>query len=262
MYATVSGVATVNLQPHTIQPFESYSRAAEERIASQAQRGVLLWAVANPARKSRTWVGGAGAVIAEPVVANGDVAAPDGVIHDWIGAVFIPGTTLARTVAFAQDYDSHARFYWPEVQQSKLLRRDGNEYDIYLRLLKRQVITVVLDTNHRVRYFPIDEKRCYSISHSRRVADVEHPSEPGEIEMPPGHDHGFLWRLDSYWRFEQRDGGVYVECEAISLSRSVPPGLGWLVNPIIRNLPRESLAKTLGCLRTGVLATMVRGKAA
>jgi hypothetical protein len=83
---------------------------------------------------------------------------------------------------------------------------------------------------------------------------VQDAGETSESEMPPGHDHGFLWRLNSYWRFEQRDGGVYVECEAISLTRSVPAGLGWLINPIVRTLPRESLASTLRSLRAAVLA--------
>jgi hypothetical protein len=76
--------------------------------------------------------------------------------------------------------------------------------------------------------------------------------EPGERELPPGNDHGFLWRLYSYWRFEERDGGVYVECQAISLTRSVPTGFGWLIEPIIRQLPRESLANTLRATRAAV----------
>jgi hypothetical protein len=79
----------------------------------------------------------------------------------------------------------------------------------------------------------------------------------GGRELPPGQDHGFLWRLNSYWRFEERDGGVYVECEAISLTRNVPLGLGWLVNPIIRSLPRESLANTLWATREAVQGAKV-----
>jgi hypothetical protein len=251
LLVTVSGVTTVDLQPHTAQAFESYIHGAEERIDRQAHSGVFLWTDADPARKKRTWAD----AIAEPFTGSGDIAVPDGVIHDWVGAVFLPGATLGKALAVAQDYDSHARFYGPELQQSKTIRRDGNEFDIYLRLLKRQVITVVLNTNHRVLYFPLDDRRCYSVSHSTRIAEVEDPGEPDETEMPPGHDHGFLWRLDSYWRFEERDGGVYVECEAISLTRSVPMGLGWLVNPIVRTLPRESLTATLRSFRAAVVAS-------
>jgi hypothetical protein len=71
--------------------------------------------------------------------------------------------------------------------------------------------------------------------------------------MPVGNDHGFLWRLDSYWRFEERDGGVYIECEAISLTRDIPTGLAWLIEPIIRQLPQESLVNTLRATRNAVV---------
>jgi hypothetical protein len=74
---------------------------------------------------------------------------------------------------------------------------------------------------------------------------VDHAGKPDERVLPPGHDSGFLWKLYSYWRFQERDGGVYVECEAISLTRAVPAGLGWVIQPIITSLPRESLANTL-----------------
>jgi hypothetical protein len=143
-----------------------------------------------------------------------------------------------------EDYDNHKRIYQPEVVDSKLLSRNGNDFKIFMRLLKRKILTVVLNTYHDVHYTQLDPQRWYSRSYSTRIAEVE-----GGSELPPGQDHGFLWRLNSYWRFEERDGGVYVECEAISLTRNVPRGLGWLVNPIIRSLPRESLANTLRATR-------------
>lgn len=176
---------------------------------------------------------------------------PDGLIHDWVGAVFIPGTTLEKTLALVQDYDSHKNIY-AEVIDSKLLHRDGNEFKVYLRLRKKKVLTVVMNTEHDVRYYPVDPTRWRSRSYSTRIAEVANPGEPNEHELPPGTGQGFLWRLYSYWRFQERDGGVYVECEAISLTRDVPTGLGWLVVPIIRNLPRESLVNTLGATRAAL----------
>ena len=251
LLSIVPGVTTVDLQPHTVAAFERYISDAEARLDRQAHGPAFLWADGGAARKDRVRRGQAAA---EPFSGNGEVGVPDGTIHDWVGAIFIPGATLAKTIAAAQDYDSERAFYGPELQDSKTLRRDGGEFDVYLRLLKKQVITVVLNTNHRVNYFQVDSDRWYSVSHSTRIAEVENPGESDESEMPPGHDHGFLWRLNSYWRFEQRDGGVYVECEAISLTRAVPVGFGWLVNPIVRTLPRDSLANTLRSMRAAVLA--------
>ena len=81
---------------------------------------------------------------------------------------------------------------------------------------------------------------------------MENAGKTDERKLPPGTGHGFLWKLDSYWRFEERDGGVYLECQAVSLTRDVPAGLGWLIDPIVRNLPRESLVNTLRATRTAL----------
>jgi hypothetical protein len=251
LLSTVPGLTTVDLQPHTAAVFDRYIRDAEQRLDRQAHGSAFLWVDVAAGRKSRV---SQGAAAVEPFSGSGDVDAPDGTIHDWVGAVFIPGATLTKTISMAQDYDSHKAFYGPELQDSKTIRRDGGEFDIYLRLLKKQVITVVLNTNHRVNYFQLDGARWYNVSHSTRIAELENPGEPDESEMPPGHDHGFLWRLNSYWRFEQRDNGVYVECEAISLTRIVPVGFGWLVNPIVRTLPRDSLANMLRSMRAAVMS--------
>jgi len=247
LFSAVPGITTVELQPHTVEAFDRYVRLAETRVNLQAHSAGFLWVDAMPDRKIGVRRGEA---IAEPAAGSGDTDIPDGSIHDWTGAVFIPGATLPKTLALVQDYNNHKAIYKPEVQDSKLLGRTGDNFQIYLRLLKKQVITVVLNTNHDVRYFPVDASHCYSQSHSTRIAEVDNPGEPDEREMQPGHDHGFLWRLNSYRRFEERDGGVYVECEAISLTRNVPVGLGWLVNPILRTLSRDSLRNSLETLRT------------
>jgi hypothetical protein len=128
---------------------------------------------------------------------------------------------------------------------SKLISRNGNDFKIEMRLLKKKVITVVLDTYYDVHYTPVDAARWYSRSYSTRIQEVDNAGKPGERLQPAGHDHGFLWKLYTYWRFVERDGGVYVECQAVSLTRDIPTGLGWLIEPIIRQLPKESLVNTL-----------------
>ena len=238
--------APAELEPATVQAFDSYIRNAEARMETG---GAFLWVDQDPARarQART-----GQVLSQPWGAQTEIPVSGGLIHDWIGAVFIPGATLDRTLALVQDYDHHKNIYRPEVIDSKLVSRTDGDFKIYLRLLKKKVLTVVLNTHHDVRYTRLDATRCRSRSYSTRIAEVDNAGKPGERELPVGHDHGFLWRLYSYWRFEERDGGVYVECEAISLTRGVPRGLGWLIDPIIRNLPRESLANTLTATRTAL----------
>ena len=172
-----------------------------------------------------------------------------GLIHDWVGTTRIPGATIGNTLALLQSYDRHKEIYRPEVIDSKLVSRCGDIFEIYLRLLKKKVITVVLDTDHHVEYGSISATRSWCRSHTTRIAEIEDAGKPTEWTRPPDNGYGFLWRLSSYWRFEERDGSVWVECRAVSLTRDVPKGLGWIIEPIVKKLPRESLIATLEATR-------------
>lgn len=246
----VPTAAPTTLQEKTIQAFERYMLGAQARVDERVQgRKSFLWADESPQRREHLR---SGEVAVEPLAGKGDIDVPGGLIHDWIGAVFIPGASLDQTLALVQDYDRHRHIYQPEVIGSKTLVRDGNRFRIHLRLLKKKVITVVLSTEHEVEYFPLEGRRCHSRSYTTRIAEVDNPGEPGERELAPGAGHGFLWRLNTYWRFAEREGGVWVECQAVSLTRNVPTGLGWLIEPVIRGLPRESLANTLRATRAAL----------
>jgi hypothetical protein len=180
---------------------------------------------------------------------HGPVKVPDGLIHDWIAAALISDSTIEEIFALIQDYDNHKNIYKPEVIDSKLISRDDNDFQIYLRLLKKKIITVVLDTNHAVHYRPVGRTRWVCRSYTTRIAEVENAATRHERVLQPDTGHGFLWRLYSYWRFQQREADAVVECRAISLTRDVPFGLGWAIEPIIEKLPRESLINTLEATR-------------
>lgn len=234
------------LKPKTVEAFDGYIREAEQRLADGK---VFLWADASADRARRVK---AGEVVVEPFRGKAVTPVPSGLVHDWVGSVFIPGATLERTLAMVQDYDHHKDVYKPEVIGSRVISHTGNDFHIYLRLLKKKVITVVLNSEHEVRYTPLDKTRWRSVSRTTKIAEVEKAGKPEEREKPPGTGEGFLWKLNSYWRFEERDGGTWLECEAISLTRDVPTGLGWIVEPIIRDLPKESLANTLRSTRAAL----------
>lgn len=181
------------------------------------------------------------------------VEVPGGLVHDWVGIVFVPGVTLAQTLSLVQDYDHAKDRYAPNVMESRLIARAGDRWKVFLRLKQTDVLTVVFDTEYDIRYVMLDGDRAYGISHGTRIAQVENAGKPNEHELPPGEDRGFLWRLDSYWRFEEAKGGVYIQCEAISLTRDIPAGLGWMINPFIKNIPAESLRFTLEATRRALL---------
>ncbi|HYA64149.1 MAG TPA: hypothetical protein VED66_13180 [Candidatus Sulfotelmatobacter sp.] len=242
----------VRLKPQTVEAFETYIREAEAAMEQSLHNaGRFLWTDLDSKRAQQVL---GGKVVAQFWTGRAPVQVPNGLIHDWIGAIFIPGTTVKDTLALIQDYDNHKNIYKPEVIASRPISHHDNDFQIYLRLLKKKIITVVLDTDHEVHYRSLDRSRWTCRSYTTRIAEVEDAGSPKERVLPPDAGYGFLWRLYSYWRFQERDGGVCVECRAISLTRDVPSGLGWAIKPIIQKLPRESLTNTLEATRRALQA--------
>jgi hypothetical protein len=182
------------------------------------------------------------------------ISCPGGMIHHWRGLVFIPKASLQSVLDVLQDYDHHAEYYAPDVEKSKLESRDGDHFSVFLRFRRHKVITVVLDTTHEVRYFRDGAKRAHSRSSATRIAEVVNAGKKDEREKPPGDDGGFLWGMETWWRMEERDDGVYVQSEVVSLTRDIPAGLGWLIGPFVTSIPKETLSFTLEATRKAVQA--------
>jgi len=251
-----------DLEPKTVEAFDAYVRAAETQIDAQLAQGQpYLWVERLPPDRQAAAEAQlrAGQVVIERLDAtrkndpDKPIAVPDGMIHHWIGAIFIPGASLAQTLALEEDYDHQQDYFRPDVMQSRILRHDGNDFTIQLRLYKKKVITTVLETEHEVHYTMVDATHAWSRSRSIRIQEVDDAGKPDERLEPEGHDRGLLWRMNTYWRFEEKDGGTYVECQSISLTRDIPTGLGWLIGPYVNSVPRESLTFTLESTRAAVL---------
>jgi hypothetical protein len=181
-----------------------------------------------------------GTIVFAPGSGVGTTDINGGIIHDWAAAAIAPVVGMEQVLGVFQDYDAYKTRFSPNVRDSKLLSRDGNHWHVYMRLYKKKILSVLLDTEHDIEYRPLGGGRWAIISPAVKIAEVE-DGKP----MPEGVGHGFLWRLNSYWLLEPRPGGVYMECRAISMSRDVPTGLGWAVKPMLTTVPRESLAETL-----------------
>ena len=242
----------VQLKPRTVEAFAAHIREAEAAMEpSLSGHRPFLWSDLTSPRSQQVRNG---EIVAQLWSGEAPVKVPNGLIHDWIGAVLVPNATVERTLAMVQDYDNHKNIYKPEVMDSKLISHDGNDFQIYLRLLKKKIITVVLDTDHDVHYACADPTRWSLRSYTTRIAEVEDAGTPQEKVLAPDTGYGFLWRLYSYWRFQEREGGVWVECRAISLTRDIPLGLAWIIEPIVRKLPAESLINTLKATRDALTA--------
>jgi len=251
-----------NLSPKTVKAFNRYVEAAEARMKrEEGHPGDFLYIQTLPKSQYDAVVSSLehGEVYAQQLhtrdAKGNPINIPGGMIHHWVGDVFIPGKSLSSVLKVLRDYDNFKNFYKPEIIRSRLIsRKDNDDYNIYLRLQKKSIVTVTLDTWYNIHFTPVDASRGYSRSLSTRIQQVEDAGTSSEHLDPAGQDSGYLWRINSYWRYEQHDNGVMIEWESISLSRPVPFLLAWFVKPLIRDIARETVQNMLTATRKAVLA--------
>jgi len=250
--------AAAQLKKETAQAFDRYLELTEARNATELARGSrLLWIDGLPeAERNAAYASLKLGEVKMQRLETRDkgeiIRCPGGLIHHWTGVVFIPGAKLDEVLRILEDYDRHAEYFAPDVERSKIESRDGNHFKVFLRFRRHKVITVVLDTEHEVQYFRDAPGRAHSRSSAVRIAEVENAGKSDEREKPPGDDDGFLWRMETWWRMEEGDGGVYVQSEVASLTRDIPTGLGWLIGPYVTGIPKETLTFTLEAARKAV----------
>jgi putative flippase GtrA len=242
----------------TVGAWQQYERAVDERYDRPAPPAGPFFAqdvFAEAAGTRSDWrqpvIAGTVSMMRIRSAAPGaaEPTVPAGRIHHWAGAVFIPDVTVDRVIRHLQDRAGRESESYEDVTASKLISRDGDRLRVYMRLKRVNIITVTYNTEHAVAYRRLSASRATSRSVSTRIAEIMDAGTPGEREKPVGNDHGFLWRLNAYWRFEQVKGGVLIECESVSLSRDVPALLRLLVNRTVEGIARESLDRTLLSLR-------------
>jgi hypothetical protein len=247
-----------DLQAQAAQNYARYIALTQAQVdAELAQSGSYLWVERLPeARRTEALAQlRSGGVVIEKLETLDDgkpIAVPGGLIHHWIGTAFVPGATLAQTLAFMEDYDHKVEYFKPDIVRSKILRHEGDDYFVLLRFYQKKIITTVIDTDQEVHYHVVDKTHAWSRSNATRVQEVDNPGKSDERLEPEGHDRGFVWKLNTFWRFEEKDGGTYLECQAISLSRDIPTGLGWMVGSFVSSVPRESLTFTLTTARAAL----------
>ena len=246
-------VSAASLGPETIGGWSAYVSATEDRVRRELEspRGFLVMDFLEPeeAASRRRQVLDEGVVLMRKMQTNDSkgrrMTVPGALVHHWRGAVFIPGVTVRQLLIQLQ---SHA----PEqedVLRSSILERGPDRMRVYMRLQRRKIVTATYNTEHVVTFTRFGATRAASVSTATRIAEVSDPDTPEERELALGVDRGFLWRLNSYWRYEEVAGGVIAECESISLSREVPSFVRYVVSPLVESTARESMERTLVTLR-------------
>ena len=240
--------SATDLKPKTNEAFDRYVAATESRFAGELHPGgPFLYIDRLSAEEKRQSYQSLqhGEVWIRNVESKSASIAPGGMVHHWIGIIFIPGATLGKTLPIVKDYGHRDQYYKPDVIASKLLTHQGDNYTMFLRLRQKKFTTAIFNTNYAIHWGEVDSTHVYSHSVSTRIAEVKDTSKPEGDELPVGTGNGYVWRLNSYWRFQESDGGVYVQCEAVSLSRDIPTGFGWLLESMVNGLPKDSLMHVL-----------------
>lgn len=251
-------VPVAQMSPEAAAAFERYAGAVDARMQAEVRSGQFLFVDSLPEKERRAALGRlkTGSVELRPMAAaeNGrPIQAPQAMINDWVGIIFIPGVTLAQVLAVVEDYADYQKFYAPAMRRSRLLDHKGATFHTSLQFYRKSIVTVVLDADFEIEYQRVTADRIVCRSRATRIAEVENPGQPGERELTPDQSHGYLWRLNDDWRFQQRDGGVYVQLESIGMSRSLPAIVAWLANPLLRSIPRGILSSLLTATRSAVL---------
>jgi hypothetical protein len=236
----VAPAAAAELQPQTSQAYQLYLEKATQAFLARIRQG-------GPVLVRRS-----GVLSARPGREDGIIGVPDGLVHHWVGAAFIPGVTLSEVLDVSRAYSRYSAIY-QSVIRSTLLEQQGETYRILLRLKEGEAgVNAVLDVRSTVRYvFPTGQS-AYAISNADEIRQVENAGKREERLLPPGRDSGYLWRASTLTHFVERDGGVYVEMETLGLSRRFPPLLGWIIEPIARRLGRRSIENTFRELLAGI----------
>jgi len=257
--------ATV-LKPETLEAFNRYVAARDAQFDAEVQHDPFLWVDAQPQAKREEYyrqLRAQGVVIERlgRTIEGRKYEVPDAMVHRWVGIVFIPGVHVGTVVRLVEDYDHHSKYYAPEVARSKLISRDDGHFLVYLRFHAKHILSVTVDTWMEAWYRTISPTRVVSRSHITRSQEVQNEGQPDETLLPEGHDRGFLWRMNTYWKFEEKDGGTYVQCESITLTRDIPLLLKPIIEPFVTSVPRESLVALLNHTRKFALQAATEGAA-
>jgi hypothetical protein len=234
--------ATV-LTPETVAAWETYVQTALTRLQEHLRPGHAFLSIDDKEGMTETVRGG------EPIVfpfGRTPQKVPAGLIHDWVGITFVPNAKLDDVVSTVRDYAHYSDFYRPVVIKSGAVENDGSKDRFSMVLMNKSIFSrIALDGDYESSYARIDDHRCYSISKASRIQEIENYGTREQRLLPENEGTGLIWRVLSISRFEEDEGGVYVEMEVIALSRDIPVSLRWIATPIVRRVSKHSLLTSL-----------------
>jgi hypothetical protein len=223
--------------------FNAYTQSVESRLAQQHRSPTTFLASASSDPTANTRLRNGDLILEQLTPPTAEFSGA--LLHHWRGTAFAPGAKPADFERLIRDFNAYPQHFSPQVLQARILTQTPTRMEASMRIRQHHVITVVMDTTYDITFGQLDLQHGYSISQSTRISEIASPGTLSEHALTPSDEHGFLYRLNTYWSYEQRDGGLYLQIEAVSLTRAVPHGLAWAIRPYLESIPRESLEFTL-----------------
>jgi len=237
-------VHAADLKAETVAAWNDYVQSVSVSLQDRARPGgSFLWTYEQPERIAKVHDG---EIVAAPAAGPSPRKVPGGLIHHWIAAAFLPNAKIDGILEVTQDYGRYREFYQPSVIASKAIaHEDSNDYFSMLLMNKAFFLKTTLDADYQATNVRLDDRHFYSVSRSTRVQEIEDYGRPSQRRVPEGQGGGYIWKLFSIARLDQRDDGVYIELEAIALSRDIPGAMRFVVDPIVRRVSRNALLLSL-----------------
>jgi hypothetical protein len=233
-----------NLKTETVAAWDEYIQAVSVTLRDRVRPGGrFLWTYEASERMTKVH---SGEIVVASAPGPNPRKVPGGLIHHWIAAAFLPNVKLDDVLEVTEDYDRYKEYYRPSVIASKAVARDdSNDYFSMQLMNKAFFLKTTLDADYQTTNVRLDDRHFYSVSRTTRIQEIEDYGGPNQHRMPEGQGGGYIWKLFSIGRLDQRDGGVYIELEAIALSRDIPAAVRFVVDPIVRSVSRSALLTSL-----------------
>ncbi len=227
------------------QAFDHYAAQLDSRLATQHLTAATFLALLSPADQQTLRTG-------QPILEEipGTPRLESAMLHHWRGTMLVPGTHAADFEQLLREISRYPQRFAPQVLSAQVLSAHTNSpssdrISTAMRIRQTHILTVVLDASYELQFARLDPRHGFCISRSTRVSEVENPGSPAEHILAPGREHGYLWRLNTYWSWAETDSGLLIQVETLSLSRAIPHSLAWAIQPFVSSVPRESLEFTL-----------------
>lgn len=222
-------VPLFHLDAPALQAFEKYVAQFERDVATPYEQNGKLW-IDDSACCARKGPFATGKPVVEPRE-NTDIAG--GSIHHYSGAMHVSGATIASVRQIMQDYPNYPKYFKPDVAKGSGAKESDSSaadehFTSHLSLVQSTLwMAVSYDCAYDTHYRFFDPHRWESASTSASIREWRDPKNFSKGYYPEGDDHGFLWRTNTYWFVREKDDGIDLELDSMTLSRPVPTGFGW-----------------------------------